>query len=116
VGPINRVKEMLDVWRGGEPLVAGDSENGAATEPRPVLIKWSDAFDGPQGWVAHSTYEHPPVQPLTLGWVVGDPVVEEHLVLYSSYYVTDDGETMVSNPMHIPIGMLLEIKNIGTSS
>jgi hypothetical protein len=84
-------------------------------ELKKVEIVWRDAFDGPQGWVVLGTYEVTPCIPKTIGYLVDSaehgPLLEGHITVCSSYYEAD-GELVISNPIHIPNGMMVSIKHV----
>jgi hypothetical protein len=53
-----------------------------------------------------------PVEPVTLGWVFKEPPLEGYLTVYSTFYRQDDGDIVVSDSNHIPLGMVLDIKHL----
>lgn len=76
-----------------------------------VEIVWKDAFDGPGGWVIFDDYSPEPVHPSTIGYLLPN-ALEGHTTVCSSYFYDYDGQLVISNPNHIPDGMVLSITPI----
>jgi len=76
-----------------------------------VEVIWKDAFEGPGGWLHANTYVPEPVHPHTVGFVLPDSL-EDHITVCSSYFYDDEGLLVISNPNHIPRGMVLSITPI----
>lgn len=74
----------------------------------PVKVVWCDAFDGPSGWTLLTSYKPDSVRPTTVGFLVED-LMDGHLTVCSSFFCGDEGELVISNPIHIPNGMVLSI-------
>lgn len=79
--------------------------------PKLVHILWKDAFEGPSGWVVYSEYCPELITPVTVGWVFEDKKLEGYVTVYSTYFFHGE-ELVVADPNHIPVEMILEIKEI----
>lgn len=73
-----------------------------------VEVRWIDAFDGPQGWVSYDDYSPTGVSPVTVGFLMKDFMVG-HTSVCSSYFYDDNNRLIISNPIHIPTGMVKEV-------
>lgn len=76
-----------------------------------VEVTWLDAFDGPQGWVYYDDYFPAAVSPTTTGYFLKD-YMENHVTVCSSYYYDESDRLLISNPVHIPEGMVVSIAPI----
>ena len=76
-----------------------------------VEVVWKDAFDGPGGWLIADDYAPVPVHPTTIGFLLPD-YLEGHVTVCSSYFYDYEEQLVISNPNHIPDGMVLSITSI----
>lgn len=74
-----------------------------------VAVHWLDAFDGENGWTDIDKYDPAPTTVLTVGFVWPD-CLKGYLTLVSSYMPDEVPELKTtSGPVHIPLGMVLNI-------
>lgn len=73
-----------------------------------VKVWWADAFDGPQGWVHMESYSPTAVLPFTVGFLL-ENFLTDYVTVCSSYFYDDNDELVISNPVHIPSGMVKEV-------
>lgn len=65
-----------------------------------VIVKWVDAFDGPNGWFDPKDYKPEAAKPVTTGWLI--PNFMPGYITVVSTYLYDDDDLTLSNPVHIP--------------
>lgn len=77
-----------------------------------VAVLWEDAFDGENGWTEVHSYRPEAAMVVTVGYLWPD-CLSGYLTVVNSYFPdeVDDMQT-VGMPVHIPVGMVREIKAI----
>lgn len=77
-----------------------------------VAVLWEDAFDGENGWTEIHSYRPEPAMVVSVGFLWPN-CLEGYVTIVNSYFPdeADDMQT-VGMPVHIPVGMVKEIKVI----
>lgn len=74
-----------------------------------VAVHWLDAFDGENGWTEIEKYDPTATTVVTVGFVWPD-CLKGYLTLVSSYMPDEVPDLKTtSGPVHIPLGMVLDI-------
>lgn len=76
-----------------------------------VQVEWIDAFDGPVGWIYAKSYNPDPVRIISTGFFLKGHLLD-HFSFCSSYFYDAYNKLVISNPVHIPMGMVLEVKYV----
>lgn len=80
--------------------------------PRLIMVHWIDAFDSHNGWVDIKEYEPKVCHVIQVGFVV-DGLLDGHLSLTGSWCPEPDDEvTTIGMVSHIPLGMVVEVKEL----
>lgn len=81
--------------------------------PKPVVVKWKDAYGGGDGW--SSEYDDPaaPALPITVGFLLPSDHQPGYVVIADTVLEYGDGEVYYSGITHIPSGMVVDITVIG---
>ncbi len=74
--------------------------------PTLYKITWRDIYNDTTGWISELKPVRPPVNPVTVGYILGEEVQPGYLTLASSYYI-DEGTVMYNDLHHIPIGCVI---------
>jgi hypothetical protein len=74
-----------------------------------VAVHWQDAYDGENGWTEVKTYEPEQCTVVTVGWL-WENCLDGYMTIVGSYMPdeVDDPKT-VGMPVHIPVGMVLNV-------
>lgn len=74
-----------------------------------VAVHWQDAYDGENGWTEVKTYEPEQCTVVTVGWL-WENCLDGYMTIVGSYMPdeVDDPKT-VGMPIHIPVGMVLNV-------
>jgi hypothetical protein len=75
-----------------------------------VVVKWRDAFDGPNGWFDPKEYDPDVAEPVTCGWLLPN-FLSDYITVVSTYLYEGDA-VVYSNPVHIPENWVLSINRI----
>lgn len=83
------------------------------SKPQLVAVVWTDAFDGPTGWIDPREYSPHPVTPISIGWLLPD-YLQGYITLVGTYLQdsNENKQQYYSNPAHIPLGMVQSITYI----
>lgn len=76
-----------------------------------VMVKWQDAFDGPNGWFFPDEYKPEVAEPVTCGWLLPD-FLDGYITVVSTYLYEKSDDVVYSNPVHIPESWVLSITKI----
>lgn len=76
-----------------------------------VVVKWQDAFDGPNGWFNPEEYKPEIAEPVTCGWLLPN-YLDGYLTVISTYLYEDTDDVVYSNPVHIPESWVVSITKI----
>lgn len=81
-----------------------------------VVVVWEDAFDGENGWTDVRSYDPQPTYVVTVGWL-WPGCLRGYVTVVNSYFPdeVDDPKT-TGMPVHIPVGMVKEIKVLAQPS
>lgn len=74
-----------------------------------VSIHWRDAFDGDNGWTEIESYKTKEATVMTVGWLWAN-CLPGYVTVVNSYFPDEvpDMKT-VGMPIHIPVGMVMDI-------
>lgn len=77
-----------------------------------VAVHWQDAFDGSNGWTEVKSYEPSAATVVTVGWL-WEGCLHGYITVVNSYmpdeiFPVEDMKT-VGMPVHIPVGMVLNV-------
>lgn len=75
-----------------------------------VVVRWRDAFDGPNGWFYPDEYKPEAAEPVTVGWLVPD-YLDGYITVISTF-LYDDDDVVYSNPVHIPSQWVISMTTI----
>lgn len=73
---------------------------------KPVLVEWSDIFDGGADWHPHDGEQLRPVRVKTTGYLLS--VSRKHIVIVRDYY-DHDGKRTLGGRLAIPVGCIEKI-------